>query len=316
MKGIGGTSDLVCIAHGENGSIVLNLSIGSALDEGSHAIKIKAASYSWPDELRQFARLAGRAMSPLAVNEHKLGLRTEIDSDFVSGSKPAVLQRTRYFYDRTTNNVLDRDIVSPTGVRAPRGRDLFISDDERLIRLEDAAASNQLGGSTLLIDQSRTVYLTHQTSTSAESPGLLAPTGSGSFDLACYQRRAAKRPHLSFESFCRGEIERELFEETDLEFGELDLRTILIGFGRCLYRGGKPDMYAVSALRRTSVEMRVSPRERLWTGGHQQVALDTLLTWSDADLLNVSVPLAANVVALRTYLSSPSASRFWQFLDS
>jgi len=315
LRGFTETDDPVHVVVGANGAVALNTAVDIGLERGRHAISIMPDPYVWPEELRLAARLARSNMSPLAVNEHKLGLRTEIDSAFVAGAAPAVLQRTCYFFDRTTNDVLSKTVHSRSrGYRVWRGRDHFISDDERLIRLERAAASNQLGGSTILVDQSRNVYLTRQASTSAESPGLLAPTGSGSFDLASYQSRVAKRPNLSFQEFCRVEIERELFEETDLRFRELELRTFLIGFGRYLYRGGKPEIFAASALRRDAVQMKVSPSERLWTAGHIVLPLYDLLRWTDEKLTGVSGPLAANVVALRRFLGSRDSAEFWKFL--
>ena len=296
--------------------MALNGAVGCELDNGGHHIDLQKDSYDWPEEFQIAAKLARDTMGRLSLNEHKLGLRTEIDSAWINSGQPVVMQRTRYFFDRTTNSVLDRDVWSRSrGHRVWRGRDHFISDDNRLIRLERAGASNQLGGSTLMIDQSRQVHLTLQTSTSAESPDLLAPSGSGSFDLIRYRARVARRDSLTFQQFCRGEIERELFEETDLKASELELRTFLIGFGRYLYRGGKPEIFAVSALRRKAAEARVSGAERLWTQGHRPVALDELLVWEDAELAAVSAPLAANIVLLKRYMKSGGSSEFWAFLD-
>jgi len=316
LKGLTQTKDRILLVRGHNGVVVANASVGAQLDQGSHRIELRKDSYAWPEELQLAAKLARREMNRLALKEHKLGLRSEIDSELVAADRPVVLQKTRYFFDRTTNSVLNRDVWSRSREqRVVRGRDHFISEDNRLIRLEQAGASNQLGGSTLMVDQSRQVHLTMQTSTSAESPDLLAPSGSGSFDLFRYQAHVARQGNLTFQVFCRSEIERELIEETALVAHELELRTFLIGFGRFLYRGGKPEIFAVSALRRANVATRVTSKERLWTGGHKIVPLDDLLSWNDAKLATVSAPLAANIELLRRYLDSPAAAAFRDFLD-
>jgi hypothetical protein len=79
--------------------------------------------------------------------------------DVVAADRSVEFQKTRYFFDRTTNSVLNRDVWSRLREqRVARGRDYFISEDNRLIRLEQAGASNQLGGSTLMVDQSRQVH--------------------------------------------------------------------------------------------------------------------------------------------------------------
>lgn len=313
VSGLEGSRDAIRVVTGANGPVALNLGVDARLDQGRHGLELMKQSYGWPHELAQAARLAEQAMNPLVVNEQKLGLRTEIDSDFVQGDAPARLQKTTYFFDRTTNEVLRSDVYSKArNRRVWSGRDHFVCDDE-LIRLEQASASNQLGGSTIMIDQSGTAYLTRQAATSAESSGLLAPTGSGSFDLARYQKLAV-RPGLTFQAFCRREIERELFEETDCVFSATELKTVLVGFGRYLYRGGKPEVFAVTALRRPVADIRVSRQETLWTEGHEALPLTQLLAWNEACLAQVSAPLAANVALLQRFMASDQSAAFRAFL--
>lgn len=313
VAGLEGAGDPIRVVTGANGPVALNLGVDAELDQRCHGLALMKQPYAWPHELAQAARLAEQAMNPLVVNEQKLGLRTEIDSDFVKGDAPVRLQKTTYFFDRTTNEVLRSDVYSRArNRRVWTGRDHFICDDE-LIRLEQASASNQLGGSTVMIDQSGTAYLTRQATTSAESSGLLAPTGSGSFDLARYQKLAA-RPGLTFQDFCRREIERELFEETSCTFSPTELKTVLIGFGRYLYRGGKPEVFAVTALRRPVVEIRVSRQEKLWTEGHESLPLTQLLAWDEARLAQVSAPLAANVALLQRFMASDQSAGLKAFL--
>lgn len=317
IRGIAGSADRMEVVSGDNGAIAVNLSVGAQLDQGANNIVLRSDPYKWPRELEQAAKLAERAMNPLAVDEGKVGLRTEIDSRFIAEMRPASLQPTSYFFDRTTNEALACDILYKKSERAVwRGRVHFIDDEGQLIPLDEAVASNQLGGSTLLIDQSRRVHFTRQTGKSAESPGLLAPTGSGSFDLRRYREWSNSRSEKTFQAFCRKEIERELAEETELDFDPTTLKTVLIGFGRLLYRGGKPEIFAVSALREKDPVLKVSSNERLWTDGHDKLPLDALLSGRGLESAKVSAPLAANVAVLGHYLKSGQAAELWKFLDS
>ncbi|RZJ45706.1 MAG: hypothetical protein EON87_06835 [Brevundimonas sp.] len=316
INGVCYSRDRIEVVSGSNGAVALNISVDAGLDRGANKIVLDSKPYKWPRELEQAARLAERAMNPLAVDEGKVGLRTEIDSRFVAESRTAKLQPTSYFFDRTTNEALACDILYKKNKRVVwRGRVHFIDDDDKLIPLDEAAASNQLGGSTLLIDQSRMVHFTKQTAKSAESADLLAPTGSGSFDLRRFRDWSDAPSERTFQAFCRKEIERELAEETQLAFDETTLKTVLIGFGRLLYRGGKPEIFAVSALRAQAPMLKISAGERLWTGGHEKISLDVLLGGKGPDLKQVSAPLAANIVALRHYLRSSAAEDLWKFLD-
>ncbi|WP_454714808.1 hypothetical protein [Caulobacter segnis] len=147
-----GDDELVFV-NGANGAAVLNAAVSADLDKGHNAIVLQKEGYAVPDDLKFYAGIAERALGALTLNEGKLGLRTEIDSQFVADGRPAQLQKTSYLLDRCTNSLIvmdayDRDREAVTW----RGRHHFVTDDHRLIRLERAAASNQLGGSTLLLD--------------------------------------------------------------------------------------------------------------------------------------------------------------------
>lgn len=315
VKGIKGRTDPVVIVRGVNGVVALNAAVDAALDQASNPIRRVKRPYNLPMNLAPWRPLATPHINPWTVNEAKVGLRTEIDAAFVAGGAPVVLQDTDYLLDRCSNGVVvqqvwDRERDEP----AWNGRPCFVSDDGFLLPLDSAFASNQLGGSTLLIDMSWNIHLTRQTSKAAESAGLLAPTGSGSFDLRRLRQARSRRRSVDFQAFARSEIERELREETGLEIRRDEIVTILIGFGRYLYRGGKPEIFAVSGLRRSTAEMRVRPGEDLWTAGHAQHPWRDLET-SDAGLGGqMSAPLAANLHLLRAFLASPASADFRRFL--
>lgn len=311
VRGVRGRDDSFVLVRGENGVVALNSAVDSALDQASNPIHRARRPYALPRNLAPWKPLAIPHINPFAVNEPKVGLRTEIDAAMVKGRATVVLQDTDYMRDRCSNGVIVKDVFDcDRNEVAWRGRSCFVSDDGWLLPLESAFASNQLGGSTLLIDSAWNLHVTLQGSDAAESADLWAPTGSGSFDLRRLPRRLP-----DFQTFARDEIERELREETGLAFRRDEILTVLIGFGRYLYRGGKPEVFAVSALRRPVVDMRVTAEEELWTASHKA------FSWSavekgDAGLgLRMSSPLVANLHLLRRYMASPASSRLRDFLS-
>lgn len=312
VRGVRGRSDPFTVIRGKHGVVALNLAVDSAFDLASNPIRRERRPYALPRNLAPWKPLAVPHINPFAVNEPKVGLRTEIDSAVVAGNGVVVFQDTDYMRDRCSNGVIVKDVWDcDRDEIAWRGRSCFVSDDGWLLPLESAFASNQLGGSTLLIDSAWNLYLTLQGADAAENPDLWAPTGSGSFDL----RRLPRRRLPDLQTFARDEIERELGEETGLTFRRDEILTVLIGFGRYLYRGGKPEIFAVSAVRRKALTLRVTADEELWTASHKTLA------WSDVEKgdarlgLEVSSPLAANLYLMRRYMASPASSRLRDFLD-
>lgn len=316
VTGVRDRDDAFTTVRGDNGVVALNLAVDAALDRGANPIRRAAKPYVLPRNLAPWSTLAIPHINPFTVNEAKVGLRTEIDAALIRGRGEVVFQDSDYLRDRCSNGVIVKQVWDcERDEQAWNGRSCFVSEDGRLIPLERGFASNQLGGSTLLIDASWNIHFTEQTAQAAESPGLLAPTGSGSFDLRRLRRALARKRPADFQTFARSEVERELREETGLDIRADEIMTVLIGFGRYLYRGGKPEVFAVSALRRTSANLRVRPGEDLWTAGH------LTLPWShleagDAGLgERMSAPLAANLFLLRRYLASDDSAPLRRFLE-
>lgn len=308
--------DELVVVRGANGAVAINVSIIETIDVSRNPVALMREVYSIPEDLEFYAGVAERKLGPLTLNEGKLGLRTEIDSGFLAGGDKVLLQRSTYLLDRCTNGLIVNDVFDRKRDSVTwKGRPHFVRDDHRLIRLERACASNQLGGSTVLLDQSWNLHLTEQTTNSAESAGLLAPTGSGSFDLVQFPQDDRSSRPVDFQQLCRLEMERELVEETGLLLQPGEYRTFLIGTGRFLYRGGKPEVFGVTAIRRLSVDLHVTEAEELWTAGHRRLSLRGAL--HERPRRNeMSAPLAANLALLERFLATPASKPLVDFLKN
>lgn len=140
----------------------------------------------------------------------------------------------------------------------------MVSEHACLITLTESALSNQLGGSTIAVTRDRKLVYVRQAQTE-ENPGRLAPAGSGSFDyrdLKRYLKKQKKKQNEpTIQQLMRNGIERELKEECSAKVGRHDSKTILVGFARLLYRGGKPESFGLTLLNQERNDLRVRPRE-------------------------------------------------------
>jgi hypothetical protein len=199
-------------------------------------------------------------------DEKKLGLLTDITLDVLNRKGKIVIQRTSYFRDRLSNGLLNWrvrlkgrvafDFVDGAFVRVkqPDGSTVWQLKD-----LANSELSNQLGASALLITSDAYVVYLMQAGRSAENADKLAPSGSGSFDgdnIKSFLKQ-------SLQQFVRAEMTRELCEECGLR--REDIAAVQIcGFGRYLYRAGKPEFFCVATTSKTYNDVSVPTRELDW----------------------------------------------------
>lgn len=246
-------------------------------------IKIKDGDFSISPEpllrARRSVFVLVRSKGGLLFNESKIRLCTDIpaNGDFAS-FKSVTLQKTSYFDTLCTNDIVgyrirtakksidananDHDDDLGTGLE-----DYFIGgtgDDgtNQLVKFGTSKLSNHMGGSTLVIDSLGYIHLTKQGRSSVIAAGKLTSTGSGSFDWSSKVRNG--------QPFCeliRGEIERELREETGLNASSIK-HTYLLGMARHRARGGKPEFFAVTLV--TDMQATVTEAEFGLTDNHYQ----------------------------------------------
>lgn len=130
-----------------------------------------------------------------------------------------------------------------------------------LLGIENAPLGNHLGVSTVAITRDGKLTLWRQSPFSQHSPGLLAPTGSGSADWDDFE---IKSKPITLGELAKYAMERELTEES---FGGKQLigrehisDTLVLGYFRWLRRGGLPECVGVTRLKIDEHEL--SPNER------------------------------------------------------
>lgn len=246
-------------------------------------------------------------------DDPKVRLYTDLTTDLLTSGGKVHLQRTSYFRDRLTNTLANYR-VRLEGREILNLRHEAIDPNRRLIPLKESTLSNQLGCSTLLVTSDATIVFLRQGNRTSENAGRLAPAGSGSFDLP---KRLSR---LDFQAFAREEARRELQEECGLASADV-VAVQLCGFGRYLYRNGKPELFCIAVTRRDSQSIRVPLREWDYQQRHVErhsfegsvcaanvvSGLQALLARLDAGgpgFEQVSGPLYWNALFARDYLST------------
>lgn len=203
-------------------------------------------------------------------DDKKIGLRTDITTDLLATGRPVELRRTSYFRDRLSNGLLNWRVLIDNRrafdfveeafqvVSQPSGR-----AEWRLMDLAESRLANQLGASVVLLTSDMRVVFLRQASESAENKNKLAPSGSGSFDA----RAAVDHRGKTIQALVKAECLRELCEECGLAGS--DIAAIqLCGFGRYLYRAGKPEFFCVATTAKASSAIEVPVRE--WSYQHKE----------------------------------------------
>lgn len=198
------------------------------------------------------------------TDDAKVGLRTDLVPEVLASAEPVFLQKSSYFRDRLSNTLANYRVVLDGRVLLNL-RHEAVDSSNRLISLKESKLSNQLGASTLLVTADGAIVFLRQGNRTAENAGRLAPAGSGSFDLP----RRFRQLDVSFQDFARSEATRELCQECGLRSEEI-LAIQICGFGRYLYRNGKPEVFCIASTTRDSHSIAIPVRE--WD--YQQVEVE------------------------------------------
>src|SRR5690606_16117588 len=126
---------------------------------------------------------------------------------------------------------------------------------------ESSPFSNQLGGSCLLITSDHKIVYVEQGKGAAENPLRLAPSGSGSFDWDDFREARNREGNQTFQDLAKKALFRELREEVGLPAQLNECLQILVGIGRYIYRGGKPEIFSIVFTKKRFHELKVRPAE-------------------------------------------------------
>lgn len=221
------------------------------------------------------------------------GLNAGLCDDLDPAGGPAQLQPVRYFDTMASTYLVGEQWRSGTlaGVSADITHRLFTSGG-RLIPLSKNELSNQIGVSTVALTLDGWMLLVHQGLGSRSSPGLVAPSGSGCLE----PQDVADRTRLP-EVVAAG-MERELREELGLlstAMCDVRMETTVLGFGRWLEKGGKPEFYGVTRIHAAvqELDVRVDDSEREYVGRHEPVppsGVQRLLAGERFEALDLGIP--------------------------
>lgn len=173
-----------------------------------------------------------------------------------------------------------------------------------LIPLDESDMGNQVGISTVAVTSDGWMILVVQGNAAVSSRGLVAPSGSGSLEPSDLRNR----PRL-VDAVAAG-MERELREETGLygeRMGRIGIKTEVIGFGRWLEKGAKPEFFGVSQVNASihKLELRIDMSERNFVSEHLRISPSDVRRLLDGDAFEelgrgvASVPLEACLDRMR-----------------
>lgn len=176
-------------------------------------------------------------------NESKLCFASELYCDKNGNYKWAVCKGA-YYNGYITNNIFCQYIGgSHYSLYPPRNVTNTV-----IKSFSDSDFSDHIGVSTLLITSDKEPYsvVFRQSNSSAQGPGKLVSSGSGSIDFADFREGEDLRKVVIRAA------ERELFEETKLEETIKDknweIKTRILGYYRDMERGGKPEFCCVTEI--------------------------------------------------------------------
>ncbi|MGW1344571.1 hypothetical protein ACWCOV_26255 [Kribbella sp. NPDC002412] len=168
----------------------------------------------------------------------------------------------------------------------------LIADDGRLIPLNATELGNQVGVSTVALTSDGWMVLVHQGVASRSSAGLVAPSGSGSLEPLDVEGRDRLTDVVA------AGMERELREELGLvsaAMREVRIETTVLGYGRWLEKGAKPEFYGVSRIQAQlrDLDVRIDVSERQFVSKHVRLRPDDvqrLLAGEPFEALGQGVP--------------------------
>jgi hypothetical protein len=280
-----GYEDGVYLAVPNRGTMLVHPGTDRMLQEGPVPVRLDETPYRLPAELRELAPLALRTMRAgrVVFNGPMLGLRDDLLPAVSGDSRPLRLVKTSFFMhvcsaELCQYRIVDRVTGTETDIRLTE----LVDPSGRLVTLGSSRLVNNVGISTLAFTSDGQLLVVYQTQRNVASGRLLAPSGSGTLEPADLSA-AGDDPSLQ-DVLVRG-VERELCEETGVSAAQL-LDTRVVGFGRWLERGAKPEFFAVTRLAISARDFgtaKISPGERLYTERVRPVFIDLVQLRQELD---------------------------------
>ena len=258
----------------ERGTALVSDAIDRSLARGGLASELAGQPYRLPGPLRPAHPTCWRPATPGAWSSRRRGRDAGRPAATGSGAgAPVGLHRAGFFDAQCSNDLCTLRITHRgTGREFDPRRALLTTADGHLRTLADSELADAVGVSTLAMTADGAAVLITQSPRNAASPGLLAPSGSGSLDPGDLGRG---RTGILQDILRRG-MQRELCEETGIQPGEIR-STIVVGFARWLERGAKPEFFGLTELSATTADLagrRPRGCDRLYSGAALTLRID------------------------------------------
>lgn len=271
-----GYEGAVYLSVQNRGSMLVHLRSDRMLQEGSIPVELDPTPYRLPAELREVAPVALRTMRAGRVifDGPMLGLRDDLLPAVPGESRPLRLLQTSFFKQVCSAELCQYRIVDRmTGEERDIRREELVDPSGRLVTLSASRLANNIGISTLAFTADDLLLVVHQSQRNVASARLLAPSGSGTLEPD--DLTAAGTGAFLQDVLAHG-MERELCEETGVGVDDV-LETRVIGFGRWLERGAKPEFFGVTRLKilaKDIIAAKISAGEKLYTERVSTVFVD------------------------------------------
>lgn len=279
--------DLPDVFQADRGTIVHSVDLNREMrDWREWHVDMRSEKYQLPSGLAEVAPYILRRTSGGSL--HFNGTCVRMLGDCRVGGSAVIPFQPAGFFDLLCSNELMRwQISRGDSTWDVRGEYLY-DEDRRLIPLASSELANVVGVSTLAISQDRRVLIVGQSQANHASQGLLAPSGSGSLE--------PQDSDEDLQTFALNGANRELCEETGVP-ADCARVSKLIGYGRWLERGAKPEFFGITLLAGTAAEIDRSRRavgggETLYTREARWWTLTELLEPSSERRAVMSLPLA------------------------
>lgn len=299
-----------CVPFGKQ-SIVFNTDVNLSLEQGSNPLRMISGKFKLHPLIYQLLPVFIMKMPESGLDtsdDAKVKLASDLDPDVIRSGATLNLQRTSYFRDRLSNTLANYLVKMEGRVILDLRSTEVMTREGYFYSLRESSLSNQLGGSVLLFTSDSTIIMLSQGNRTAENAGRLAPAGSGSFDPLPRK----KLESLTFQEYARREVARELREECGLSVQDVH-NVQICGFGRYLYRNGKPEVFCVATTRKTSNEIRIPVRE--WD--YQQKKVKIMPFWGALTRENALTgieQLISNIEIKADGYENSSAPLYWNAL--
>ncbi|WP_168626460.1 hypothetical protein [Cryobacterium sp. BB307] len=261
----------------EVGRVAIDPDVDALLANSQCNVKWQSDPYELPSPLAEIAPYVLRtsAQGRWPFNGPNVRLESDISAEFLTDNRD-VLMRPGNFYRGLCSNELTSWVITRGGTRWPFEEQFIFDSQHRIQALSQSQLLNGVGVSTLAVTTDDRLVIVLQSRNSQTSAGMWAPSGSGALEP---QDVAASPDQLLVNVVSAGAV-RELREEGNLSATAVGASEV-IGYGRWLDRGAKPEFYCLTALTVASTELRLGSNahrfgteERTWTADIQLIELD------------------------------------------